>query len=136
MWDLTIPGNNDHDFYITPGDLSTAILVHNCAAWQNYEQKNGSQQTPMTTVVDGQQVSVRLDAPISSDGIIDYKDYNWDSPAYQNSFIQERVISSFQRQIAVYQTLSPNVTFQFSQQPPDWAVNAIQAVGGDYIVKS
>jgi hypothetical protein len=28
MWDLTIPGNNDHDFYIQTAD--TAILVHNC----------------------------------------------------------------------------------------------------------
>jgi hypothetical protein len=28
MWDLTIPGNNDHDFYI---DTTTAdVLVHNC----------------------------------------------------------------------------------------------------------
>jgi hypothetical protein len=28
MWDLTIPGNNDHDFYVVAG--STAVLVHNC----------------------------------------------------------------------------------------------------------
>jgi hypothetical protein len=27
MWDLTVPGNNDHDFYIQAND--TAILVHN-----------------------------------------------------------------------------------------------------------
>ena len=27
MWDLTVPGNNDHDFYVTAG--ATAILVHN-----------------------------------------------------------------------------------------------------------
>jgi len=27
MWDLTVPGNNDHDFYVQPG--ATAILVHN-----------------------------------------------------------------------------------------------------------
>ena len=33
MWDLTVPGNNDHDFYI---DVATAaVLVHNdCAAPQ------------------------------------------------------------------------------------------------------
>ena len=41
MWDLTVPGNNDHDFYVVTGvtdgrqarDLaagSTPILVHNC----------------------------------------------------------------------------------------------------------
>jgi hypothetical protein len=28
MWDLTVPGNNDHDFYVAAG--STAVLVHNC----------------------------------------------------------------------------------------------------------
>jgi hypothetical protein len=27
MWDLTVPGNNDHDFYV--GSFSTAVLVHN-----------------------------------------------------------------------------------------------------------
>jgi hypothetical protein len=28
MWDLTIPGNNDHDFYIDT--TAAAVLVHNC----------------------------------------------------------------------------------------------------------
>jgi hypothetical protein len=27
MWDLTVPGNNDHDFYVAAG--ATSILVHN-----------------------------------------------------------------------------------------------------------
>jgi hypothetical protein len=27
MWDLTVPGNNDHDFYVVAGD--TPVLVHN-----------------------------------------------------------------------------------------------------------
>jgi hypothetical protein len=27
MWDLTVPGNNDHDFYVTAG--ATTVLVHN-----------------------------------------------------------------------------------------------------------
>jgi hypothetical protein len=27
MWDLTVPGNNDHDFYVTVA--TTAVLVHN-----------------------------------------------------------------------------------------------------------
>jgi len=40
MWDLTVPGNNDHDFYVLPvseltapaysGIRGTAVLVHNC----------------------------------------------------------------------------------------------------------
>jgi hypothetical protein len=28
MWDLTVPGNNDHDFYVDV--VHTAVLVHNC----------------------------------------------------------------------------------------------------------
>jgi hypothetical protein len=28
MWDLTVPGNNDHDFYVDI--VTTAVLVHNC----------------------------------------------------------------------------------------------------------
>ncbi|HEV3380095.1 MAG TPA: LamG-like jellyroll fold domain-containing protein [Trebonia sp.] len=28
MWDLTVPGNDDHDFYVQSG--STGVLVHNC----------------------------------------------------------------------------------------------------------
>jgi len=27
MWDLTVPGNGDHDFYVVAG--STPVLVHN-----------------------------------------------------------------------------------------------------------
>ncbi len=31
MWDLTVPGNNDHDFYVSvgSGDVAASILVHN-----------------------------------------------------------------------------------------------------------
>jgi hypothetical protein len=28
MWDLTVPGNNDYDFYVAVA--ATAVLVHNC----------------------------------------------------------------------------------------------------------
>lgn len=41
MWDLTVPGNNDHDFYVLPAQADsrhapdvvasdTPVLVHNC----------------------------------------------------------------------------------------------------------
>jgi hypothetical protein len=41
MWDLTVPGNGDHDFYVLPAQLhdnsayqlitgTTPVLVHNC----------------------------------------------------------------------------------------------------------
>ena len=29
MWDLTVPGNNDHDFYVIPATISAPVLVHN-----------------------------------------------------------------------------------------------------------
>jgi hypothetical protein len=31
MWDLTVPGNNDHDFYVVTYDGAAGILVHNCS---------------------------------------------------------------------------------------------------------
>jgi Bacterial toxin 30/Pretoxin HINT domain len=45
MWDLTVPGNNDHDFYVLPAqggsshhthyveDGDTPVLVHNCGGY-------------------------------------------------------------------------------------------------------
>ena len=41
MWDLTVPGNNDHDFYIKTA--VTAVLVHNCSKPRVYtrSQING-----------------------------------------------------------------------------------------------
>jgi hypothetical protein len=33
MWDLTVPGSNDHDFYVTV-TATTAVLVHNCPEGQ------------------------------------------------------------------------------------------------------
>jgi hypothetical protein len=30
MWDLTVPGDNDHDFYVLTTTGTTAILAHNC----------------------------------------------------------------------------------------------------------
>jgi len=33
MWDLTVPGNNDHDFYVQAG--SASVLVHNCQTFPN-----------------------------------------------------------------------------------------------------
>jgi hypothetical protein len=40
MWDLTVPGNNDHDFYVAAGD--SAVLVHNCGPQEfpNLEPEN------------------------------------------------------------------------------------------------
>jgi hypothetical protein len=61
MWDLTVPGNNDHDFYVIPVQPvshntynsivgTTAILVHNCSKNQGiYEFAD--QSNPGTTYV-------------------------------------------------------------------------------------
>lgn len=40
MWDLTVPGDNDHDFYVAAGD--SALLVHNCGPheYPNLEPEN------------------------------------------------------------------------------------------------
>ena len=105
------------------------------SSWQQYEQQNGSQQTTLQTTFQGEQVTVRLDnLPVGSQ-IVDFKDYNWSNPTYENPFIQQQVIDSFQTQIEKYQTIAPNVNLQFSQQPPSWVVQAIQKVGGTYSVK-
>ena len=123
---LTAPANTEA--IDEAGDTETP-------AWRLYEQRYGGQQTPMTTTFDGEDVNVRLDAPPSDSQIVDFKDYNWSNPAYEMPFIQGRVIESFQNQIELYQTIRPNVVLQFSQQPPQWAVNAIEQAGGSYSVK-
>ena len=56
-------------------------------------------------------------------------------PTYQNPFIQQRVIEDFQEQILKYQSIAPNIVLQFSQQPPEWIIEAIEEAGGHYIVR-
>jgi hypothetical protein len=104
-------------------------------AWKQYEQRHGGQQTPMRTTFQGEEVDVRLDKPPTDSQIIDFKAYDWSNPSYQESFIQQKVIKDFQTQIAKYQTIRPNVHLQFSQQPPAWAIRAIQEAGATYSVK-
>jgi hypothetical protein len=41
MWDLTVPGNNDHDFYIQV--IAAAILVHNCGNAPEVGSNDGEQ---------------------------------------------------------------------------------------------
>jgi hypothetical protein len=103
-------------------------------SWQQYEFKYGGQQTKMTTTFNGQTINVRLDKPPTGSTIIDFKNYDWSKSAYNTPFIQDKVIQSFTTQIQKYQTIAPNVHFQFSQSPPSWVVNAIQSVGGTFSV--
>jgi len=76
-----------------------------------------------------------LDFPPNEKGIIDLKDLTWFKPAYQKPFIQQKVIEKFQPQIQKYQTIHPNARFQFSLEPPPWAAQAIEDVGGTFFVK-
>jgi hypothetical protein len=41
MWDLTVPGNNDHDFYVLAG--YTPVLVHNASCPTGFDYEAASQ---------------------------------------------------------------------------------------------
>jgi hypothetical protein len=49
MWDLTVPDNNDHDFYVTTSVV--AVLVHNCGPqdlnYNQIRQRIGSHTIPL-----------------------------------------------------------------------------------------
>lgn len=104
-------------------------------SWKQYEKRFGGQQTPMTTIIDGKAVHVRLDRPPTGSTIIDFKDYNWSNPSYQKPFVQQQVAKEFAEQIQKYKTIQPNVHLQFSQEPPSWVIQAIQDAGGTFSVK-
>jgi len=42
MWDLTVPGDGDHDFYVQVAD--TAVLVHNCPSSRGWSAQNRANQ--------------------------------------------------------------------------------------------
>jgi len=54
MWDLTVPGNNDHDFYVLPAQTDsshhtyhivaghTPVLVHNANCWSETDDVLGN----------------------------------------------------------------------------------------------
>jgi hypothetical protein len=65
----------------------------------------------MTTNFRGKDVSVRLDNPPSGSQIVDFKDFNWANPRYEDEFMQERVKEQFQEQILKYQTIAPDVHY-------------------------
>jgi RHS repeat-associated protein len=52
MWDLTVPGNNDHDFYVVAGD-GTAVLVHNCGGQIPYNSDDLSSAAYQARVASG-----------------------------------------------------------------------------------
>jgi RHS repeat-associated protein len=103
-------------------------------AWRKYELRFGGKQTPLKTTFKGKVVRVRLDKPPTGSRILDFKDYNWTNPSYQKPFIRQQVIEEFTEQIQKYRTISSEVHFQFSQQPPPWVIKAIEDAGGTYSV--
>jgi len=52
MWDLTVPGNNDHDFYVVATATSTPVLVHNTNCGP-VEDLPGESQTYVDQTVGG-----------------------------------------------------------------------------------
>jgi hypothetical protein len=104
-------------------------------SWRVGEQKAGSVQTPVRITYKGKEVTIRLDFPPEGDLIRDIKLYNWERSAYLKAFMQRVVTKDFQAQIQKYQAHKPIIRFEFSKQPPPWAVQAIGEVGGTYIVK-
>jgi hypothetical protein len=61
MWDLTVPGNNDHDFYVAAG--RTAVLVHNTygdLCYGPYHRRPGPQTNEeMAAARNGQATELR-----------------------------------------------------------------------------
>jgi hypothetical protein len=101
---------------------------------RSYELRKGSRQFTLRVPFRGKEITIRLDFPPDEDGIVDLKDYNWWKPGYIRPFLQKVVANNFQEQIQKYQAAHPDVKFKFSQQPPPWVVQAIEQVGGTYIV--
>jgi hypothetical protein len=62
MWDLTVPGNNDHDFYVVAG--STSVLVHNCGGLM--PDPNGAHAVTCECEGTGQNITYEQDAPSAS----------------------------------------------------------------------
>jgi hypothetical protein len=61
MWDLTVPGNNDHDFYVTAGIVT--VLVHNVGGdlcYGPYHRRPGPQTNEeMAAARNGQATELR-----------------------------------------------------------------------------
>jgi hypothetical protein len=118
-----------------PGPAGGAASPIPQARGKRYEQQEGSQQTTVRTIIDGKEVTFRLDFPPDENGIKDLKDYKWSRRGYQVPFLQQRVIEDFQAQLRNYQAIHPQVKLQFSEQPPQWVERAIEDAGGTYFVK-
>jgi hypothetical protein len=117
-----------------PIALTTGELI-GVPRWKLYEMRFGGRQTPMETTFGGESVKVRLDKPPENSRIVDFKDYNWSNPKYNQRFFREVVIPrDFSQQIAKYQTIQPNVHMQFSQEPPAWVVDILTKAGATYSV--
>jgi hypothetical protein len=96
MWDLTVPGNDDHDFYI---DTTTAdVLVHNC----EMIGVNGTQVTSRTLLQNEDfHIDVENPNPGVRPGQLHLQDYNGNKYQYDFETGQfEGLPNSLAKQIA------------------------------------
>jgi RHS repeat-associated protein len=66
MWDLTVPGNNDHDFYINT--TAAAVLVHNIDCEQVAQQTLGPDSGSGVSLARGDSISGEEQALINESG--------------------------------------------------------------------
>jgi hypothetical protein len=59
MWDLSVPGGSDHDFYIITSTTAAAILVHNCSPMIG----EGGTQVTSRTLTQNQDFHIDVENP-------------------------------------------------------------------------
>jgi hypothetical protein len=66
MWDLTVPGNNDHDFYVDT--IAAPVLVHNIDCERVAEQTLGPNRGSGVSVARGDSISEEEQQLINESG--------------------------------------------------------------------
>jgi hypothetical protein len=98
MWDLTVPGNNDHDFYVTSS--ATPVLVHNSAC--PMPGAGGTQITSRTLMKNSDfHIDVENPNPGARAGQLHLQDYSGNKYQYNFETGQfEGLSNSLAKQIA------------------------------------
>jgi hypothetical protein len=75
MWDLTVPGNNDHDFYVQAG--SASVLVHNCQTFPNKYNDPEMLQGELSAAADAKVAPISAGTQGFSDAVSGGGRYLW-----------------------------------------------------------